>query len=88
MTLPLILLRDAELSSLEMVQTVLRAGKYATVSQQDLREARVRTGALQKARDRADEYAESARSVLDNLPESEYSDSLRSLPAYILDRDR
>jgi octaprenyl-diphosphate synthase len=87
-TLPLILLRDAEPSSLDMVQTVLREGKYGTVSQQDLREAMVRTGALQKARDRADEYAESARSALENLPESEYSHSLRSLPAYILDRDR
>ena len=41
-----------------------------------------------QARARADEYAEEARAALDNLPDSEYSDSLRALPTYILDRDR
>ena len=87
-TLPLIYLREADRSSLEMVQTVLREGKYETVKQQDLREALDRTGALEKARTRAYEYAEAARSALDNLPPSEYSDSLKALPTYILDRDR
>ena len=87
-TLPLIYLREAEPQTLEMVQTVLREGKYDTVTQEDLREAMVRTGALEKARARADEYAENACSALDNLPESDYCDSLRALPAYILNRDR
>ena len=87
-TLPLIYLREAEPQTLEMVQTVLREGKYDTVTQEDLREAMVRTGALEKARERADEYAENACSALDNLPESDYCDSLRALPAYILNRDR
>ena len=87
-TLPLIYLREAEPQTLEMVQTVLREGKYDTVTQEDLREAMVRTRALEKARARADEYAENACSALDNLPESDYCDSLRALPAYILNRDR
>ena len=87
-TLPLIYLRDAEPKSLEMVQTVLREGKYGSVKQEDLLEAITRTGALAQARARADEYAEEARAVLDNLPDSEYSESLRALPTYILDRDR
>ena len=87
-TLPLIYLRDAEPSSLELIQTVLHERKYHTVTQQDLREAMVRTGALDLARRRATEYAENARSALDCVPESEYSDSLRSLPSYIIDRDR
>jgi octaprenyl-diphosphate synthase len=87
-TLPLIYLRDAEPQMLEMVQTVLREGKYDTVAQEDLREVMVRTGALEKARTRADEYAENACAALDNLPESDYCDSLRALPAYILNRDR
>ena len=43
---------------------------------------------LEKARARADEYAEEARATLDGLPDSEYCDSLRALPTYILDRDR
>jgi octaprenyl-diphosphate synthase len=87
-TLPLIYLREAEPKSLELIETVLREGKYDTVTQQDLREALARSGALEKARARADEYAESARTALEILPDSEYCDSLRALPSYILDRDR
>ena len=87
-TLPLIYLREAEPSTLEMIQTVLREGSYATINQQEVREALDRTGALERARARADEYAETARAALDALPESDYCDSLRSLPTYILNRDR
>jgi octaprenyl-diphosphate synthase len=87
-TLPLIYLREAEPKALEMVQTVLREGNYATITQRELRDALDRTGALERARARADEYAENARAALNNLPDSDYSDSLRSLPTYILNRDR
>ena len=87
-TLPLIYLRDAEPSALKMIQTVLHEASYSSVSQEDVREAMERTGALELARKRADEYAEAARAALDNLPDSEYCDSLRSLPSYIIDRDR
>src|SRR6185436_7158287 len=87
-TLPLIYLRDAEPSALEMIETVLREGSYASVDQRDLSEALIRTGALEKARARADEYAADARAALDILPDSDYCDSLRALPTYILDRDR
>ena len=87
-TLPLIYLRDADPSSLGMIQTVLREEKYGAVQPQDLFAAMARTGALEKARDRADEYATDARAALDNLPDSDYCESLRALPSYILDRDR
>ena len=87
-TLPLIYLREAEPQTLEMIQTVLREGKYDTVAQEDLREAMARTGALEKARARADEYAENACAALESLPDSEYCESLRELPTYILNRDR
>jgi len=87
-TLPLIYLREAEPKALEMLQTVLREGKYDAVTQQELRDALDSTGALDRARARADEYAENARAALENLPDSDYCDSLRSLPSYILNRDR
>ena len=87
-TLPLIYLRDAEPQTLEIIQTVLREEKYETIGQEDLREALARTGALEKARARADEYAENACAALENLPDSDYCDSLRALPVYILNRDR
>jgi octaprenyl-diphosphate synthase len=86
--LPLIYLRNAEPETREMIQTVLREGTYSTVRQQDLLEAISRTGALDQARGRANEFAEDARSALDQLPDSDYSESLRALPTYILDRDR
>jgi octaprenyl-diphosphate synthase len=87
-TLPLIYLRDTELSAREMVETVLREGKYSSVKPQDLLDAIVRSGALGQARARANEYAENACTALDILPDSDYCDSLRALPTYILNRDR
>jgi geranylgeranyl pyrophosphate synthase len=71
-----------------MVQAELREGKYSSVKQDDLLNAIVRSGALEQARNRANKYAEDARSTLEILPESEYSESLKALPTYILDRDR
>jgi octaprenyl-diphosphate synthase len=87
-TLPLIYLREAEPEKREMIQKVLLEGTYSTIRQQELLEAITRTGALERARMRANEFAEDAHSVLDILPESDYSESLRALPTYILDRDR
>jgi octaprenyl-diphosphate synthase len=87
-TLPLIYLIASDPSTLAMVQRVLLDGSYETVAQEDLREALARNGALEKARSMADEYAENARAALDDLPDSEYCDSLRALPTYVLKRDR
>lgn len=87
-TLPLIYLREADPSTFEMIQQVLRDGNYDAVSQEDLFTALRSTGALERARARADEYAENARAALENLPDSDYCDSLRELPTYVLTRDR
>jgi octaprenyl-diphosphate synthase len=87
-TLPLIYLCDAEPNAREMVQTVLREGKYSSVKPQDLLDAIIRSGALKQAQARANEYAESACTALEVLPDSDYSESLRALPTYILNRDR
>jgi octaprenyl-diphosphate synthase len=87
-TLPLIYLMADDATVQPMVQRVLLDGSYETVSQDDLREALARSGALAKARDLADQYAENARTALDDLSDSEYADSLRALPTYVLMRDR
>ena len=87
-TLPLIYLMTADSSAVPLVQRVLLDGSYDTVSQEDLRAALDRTGALEQARAMADQYAENARAALDDLPDSDYSDSLRALPTYVLKRDR
>ncbi len=87
-TLPLIYLTETDHAAREMIRIVLNDGSYSTVAREDLLDAVERVGALERARLRADEYAEKARAALDNLPESEYCDSLRAIPSYVLDRDR
>jgi octaprenyl-diphosphate synthase len=87
-TLPLIYLLTDEPTAREKVQTVINEKGYESVSRRDLLEAVGRVGASERARRRADEYAEAARSALDILPDTDYSESLRAIPTYVLDRDR
>ncbi len=72
----------------EKIQTVISEKNYESVTRRELLEAVDRVGANEQARVRADEYAEAARASLDILSDSEYSDSLRAIPTYVLDRDR
>jgi octaprenyl-diphosphate synthase len=87
-TLPLIYTCESDGDAREMIRIVLSEGSYETVAREDLLQAVERVGALERARERADEYASNARAALDDLPESEYCDSLRAIPSYVLDRDR
>jgi octaprenyl-diphosphate synthase len=87
-TLPLIYLREAEPTTFDMIRHVLQDGSYKTVHQQELLDALRRSASLERARDLADEYAENARAALEILPDSDYCDSLRALPSYVLNRDR
>lgn len=87
-TLPLIYLLASDGSASEKVQTVIIEKSYKSVTRRELLEAVDRVGGSERARVRADEYAEAARTALDILPDSEYSESLRSIPTYVLDRDR
>jgi octaprenyl-diphosphate synthase len=87
-TLPLIYLMEAQPEMAESVRTVLREGEYSTVPRHEIFRALTQTGALERARSVADEFAQNARSALDCLPESAYADSLRALPTYVIDRDR
>jgi octaprenyl-diphosphate synthase len=88
LTLPLIYLLQRDDSAREMVQTVIREGSYRSVSRSALIKAVERAGALDQAKERADQYAEAARDCLDGLGISDYCDSLRSIPTYVLERDR
>ena len=87
-TLPLIYLLASDGLASEKVQTVISEKSYESVTRRELLEAVEQVGASERARVRADEYAEAARTALDILPDSEYSESLRAIPTYVLDRDR
>lgn len=87
-TLPLIYLMAEEPATRPMVETVIAEKAYASVPRRELLSAVERVGGLDRTRAKADEYAAAARSALDNLPPSDHLESLRSIPTYVLDRDR
>jgi len=87
-TLPLIYLIASEASAREMVQTVMTESSYEGVPRRKLLDAVERVGAIERARARGDEYAATARTALDNLPDSNFCESLKAIPTYVLDRDR
>jgi octaprenyl-diphosphate synthase len=86
-TLPLIYLLETDPSAREMVEKVLREGAYDGIPRADVFAALHASGSLDRARERADEFAEAARSVLHAFPESDHSDALRSIPSYVIQRD-
>jgi octaprenyl-diphosphate synthase len=87
LTLPLIYLLEEDEKMRASVQTIMQEGNYKEVARHSLLDAVERTGALARARERAYEYAEAARSALDALPDSKYCDALRSIPTYIIERE-
>jgi octaprenyl-diphosphate synthase len=88
LTLPLIYLLERDRTARDAVQTVMRDGNYQKVTRQSLLEKVEGTGALERARERAARYAETARNSLSALPSSNYSNALYSIPSYIIERDR
>jgi octaprenyl-diphosphate synthase len=87
-SLPLIFLLQREPGMRLALQTVMRDANYETVSRGSLLQAIEETGALALARERAIEYAEGAHAALNRVEDSPYAQALRSIPAYIVDRDR
>ena len=87
-TLPLIYLLESDPGITAKIQTVIKEGNYEHVTRAELLAAVDRVGGLERARARADEFAEAARTALNVLPDSEYCDALRSIPTYVLERER
>jgi len=87
-SLPLIFLLQRAPEMRSAIQTVISDGGYATVARSVILEALDRTGALHLAKERAVEYAESARSSLDGLNHTPHAEALTAIPAYIVERDR
>lgn len=87
-TLPLIYLLESDESAREQVERVISDGSYERVSRSELLRAVQRVDGLDRARSRADEFAEAARSALDVLPDSDHCEALRAIPTYVIERDR
>ncbi|HEV3469927.1 MAG TPA: polyprenyl synthetase family protein [Pyrinomonadaceae bacterium] len=86
-TLPLIHLLEAEPRMRRAVQQVMRDGSYVGHPRPTFLRAAEQTGALRRARARANEYADAAVAALGALRPSEFADALRSIPSYILERE-
>ena len=87
-SLPLIFLLEKNPEVRSAIQTVIADGSYEAVSRNSLLASLDRSGALALAHARAVEYAEAARASLDALNGSSHSEALRSIPTYIVERDR
>ena len=87
-TLPLIYLMERDRSARAMIETVIEERHYNSVSRKDLLAAVERVEGLERAKERANDFAEAARASLDGLSDSDYCDALRAIPTYVLDRDR
>ncbi|HEY0081814.1 MAG TPA: polyprenyl synthetase family protein, partial [Pyrinomonadaceae bacterium] len=88
LTLPLIYLLETERDRRADVQTVMSEGTYDAISRASLTRAAEQSGALERARRRANDFAAAARNSLDVLPATKYRDALSSIPTFILERDR
>lgn len=87
-TLPIIYLLEKNLRAQALVDQVIKDGGYDTVQRDELLSAVTESGGLDRARQRADDFAEAARASLDDLPDSEFLAALRSIPTYVIERDR
>ncbi|MCA1555145.1 MAG: polyprenyl synthetase family protein [Acidobacteria bacterium] len=88
LTLPLIYLLETEQGMRAAVQSVMRDGSYETIARASLMRAAEQSGAVERARMRANDFANAARKSLDVLPHTKYRDALDSIPTFILERDR
>jgi octaprenyl-diphosphate synthase len=86
-TLPLIYLLEEEPGMKTAMQTVMREGNYREFPRAVLLRAAEKAGALERARARAASCAEAAAGTLNDIRPSKYADALRSIPAFILERE-
>jgi len=86
-TLPVIYLLEEDPKLKGAVQTVMREGNYHEFTRDFFLRAADRTGAVERARARAQQYASAAARSLDALKPSAYADALRAIPSYILERE-
>lgn len=88
-TLPVIyLLQGGDPEHRRHVSAVLEEGTADRASWTELVGAATRTGALERARALAQEYADRAASFLDDFPASPARDCLQDLPRFVVERQR
>lgn len=88
-TLPLIYtLESATAEERRMVETVLSERSYSSVRFGDILKLIQRHGGLERARERANEFTEKARSLINDFPDSPAQRALLAATDLVADRDR
>lgn len=86
-TLPLIYLLESDPSMRDALETVMREGKFEAIPRQTLLYAIKQSNSLERAFERAREYASAASKALEVLPCSPYRDTLEALLIFVLGRN-
>jgi octaprenyl-diphosphate synthase len=86
-TLPLIYLMQRNPSARELVATVLQDQNYDAVPRERLFSILEESGSLDDARARAADFAAAGSSALRSFPASDYCEALKSIPAYVIQRE-
>jgi octaprenyl-diphosphate synthase len=87
-SLPLIFLLQRRPDLRPDIHSVIADQSYASVPRAQLLAQLEQAGALSLAKERAVEYAEAAVAALNGLNHSPHAQILKSIPTYIVDRDR
>ena len=88
LTLPLILLRNADPDIADQLEIIMIDGSYDGISRRRLVRSLESSGCLDLARNRAYDYASAARKNLEVLPQTEYREALGDLPMFVVERNR
>ena len=89
MTLPAIfLMQDAGDRARGILEGLVRDRRFDADAWMELRDLVQEHGVLERAFERATEYATKAKRFLDEFPPSPELEALRALPDYVLARDR
>ena len=88
LTLPLILLLKKDAQWRADLEKIMHDGNYRRISRESLTDALGKHGALAETRARANSYAAAAERNLQLLQPSRYTDALREIAAFIVNREK
>ncbi len=88
LTLPLILMRNADGSIRPELEKIMLQGEYQNGSRGKLLERMRESGTMEKAAEYSHQYAAKARKNLEVLPKTEYCLALEEIPGYVVERSK
>jgi len=88
LTLPLIYLLEKEPALKPKLEKIMFDGEYSSLTRDDIKNMLNEHGIFVSIKQRADDYAESARKSLDVLSESEYRSCLEEVLVFVTERNK